>query len=208
MFARGGFYWIYGTLLLSTVSLLYYLFIKLFAFFAFSVILIVFLCFFLVFFRDPNRVIGPGLVSPADGRVMLITSDENYNTKIAVFMNVTNVHVNRAPISGKVVSIIHIPGGFIPAYNPASEQNERFITTLQTGIGRIKIKQIAGIVAQRIVPYIRPGQHLIKGERIGMIQFGSRVDLIVPKNKIKVRVKVGDKVFAGSTTIADVIGTS
>ena len=183
MFARGGFYWIYGTLLLSTVILLYYLFIKLVVFFAFSFTLIIFLCFFLVFFRDPNRIIGPGIVSPADGRVMLITSDENYKTKIAVFMNVTNVHVNRAPISGRVVSIIHIPGGFIPAYHPESEQNERFITTMQTKIGKIKIKQIAGIVAQRIVPYIHPGQHLTKGQRIGMIQFGSRVDLILQKNR-------------------------
>ena len=111
-------------------------------------------------------------------------------------------------LSGMVISIIHIPGGFIPAYNPESEYNERFITTMQTGIGRIKIKQIAGIVAQRIVPYIHPGQRLTKGERIGMIQFGSRVDLILPKNKIRVRVKVGDKVKAGSTTIANVIRNS
>ena len=205
MFARGGFYWIYGTLLLSAVTLLYYVFVKFFVFFAFSFILIILLFFFLIFFRDPERIIGPGLVSPADGRIILITSDKNNTTKIAVFMNVTNVHVNRAPISGKVVSIMHIPGGFIPAYNPKSEFNERFITTMQTSIGRIKIKQIAGIVAQRIVPYIHPGQHLVKGERIGMIQFGSRVDVVLPKNKIRVRVKVGDKVKAGSTTIADII---
>ncbi len=122
-------------------------------------------------------------------------------------MNITNVHVNRAPLDGSVVSMVHRPGGFLPAYRPESKQNERLITTIISPIGYIKIIQIAGIVAKRIVPYIKPGMHLKRGERIGIIQFGSRVDVILPKDKVTILVEKGQHVKAAIDSIAKIVDT-
>jgi phosphatidylserine decarboxylase len=174
-----------------------------------------------MFFRDPNRIIGSGIVSPADGRVISITKEgtENKNDlsvekreringknpekiRIAIFMNVNNVHVNRAPIPGKIIYMKHIRGRLIPAYKPESKYNERLITIIKSEIGNIKIVQIAGILAKRIVPYVKPGDRLIKGQRIGIIQFGSRVDVILPKGRVEVHVVIDQHIIAGSTTIA------
>lgn len=218
MFARGGYSWIFGTLLISTVFILYHLIIDQSEFLIVASGLLVCVIFFMIFFRDPNRQPASGLVSPADGRVMKISTDykRQVNSKwfsdasqslthIAIFMNVTNVHVNRASLAGKVLAMEYFPGGLVPAYKPESEHNERLRTVLRTDIGTITITQIAGIVAKRIVPYIQPGEYLRKAQRIGIIQFGSRVDLVLPSNRIKVIVKVGDKVHAGSSTIAEII---
>jgi phosphatidylserine decarboxylase len=98
----------------------------------------------------------------------------------------------------------YFPGIVVPAYRPESEQNERLKTVMDTRIGTITITQIAGIVAKRIVPYIEPGEYLRKGQRIGIIQFGSRVDIILPSNKVTIKIRVGDKVKAGSSSIAEI----
>jgi len=207
MFARGGYTWILGTLLISAVSLLYYLITNIIIFLDLAIILLIFESFLLIFFRDPERVpkSGPSIMAPADGKVIMISQIPKQNiTRIAIFMNVTNVHVNRAPLAGRVLIMKHYPGGFSPAYLPEAKQNERLVTQIKTQIGIIKIIQIAGLIAQRIVPYISPGQYLKKGERIGIIQFGSRVDVLLPTDKIRIRISVGAKVHAGTSEIAEI----
>ena len=157
--------------------------------------------FFLVFFRDPERDIsGKGIVSPADG-VVSIVDEIDGNKRVAVFMNVHNVHVNRAPFQGKVLSIRHIDGGYLLAYRKDSDRNERVYTELETDIGRFTIVQIAGALVRRIVTYANEGDIVDKGQRIGMIRFGSRVDTIMP-GSVKVIVREGDGVKAGETVIA------
>jgi phosphatidylserine decarboxylase len=154
-------------------------------------------------------MINSGIVSPADGRIISIEHYKNKKNsrkyvRIAIFMSVFNVHVNRAPISGKVLHMVHKSGGFIPAYDPGSKKNERLITLMSSPIGRIKIIQIAGLLAKRIVPYIKPKQFLSKGQRIGIIQFGSRVDLILPKDKVNILITKGQHVKAGITSLAKI----
>ncbi len=172
--------------------------IHLFAF----LLLIAVSVFFLLFFRDPERVAPTeGIVSPADGVVKHIKNDGGA-VRIAVFMNVHNVHVNRAPMDGRITDIRHVFGGYLPAFKKESERNERTYITMDTEIGRIEIVQIAGAMVRRIVTYVREGDEVRKGQRIGMIRFGSRVDLILPGKKVKVMVKLGDKVKAGESVIA------
>ena len=208
MIASGGYNWILVTTLLASVFILYYLIVGQIALLICAAGLIICIFFFLIFFRDPERIIGNGIVSPADGRVIKVSKfrEQNKNLiRIAVFMNIANVHVNRTPMTGRVMDMIYYPGGLVPAYQPEADANERLVTSLTTSIGKIKIIQIAGIVAQRIIPYIHPDDELFKGQRIGIIQFGSRVDLVLPSEKIKILVRVGDKVLAGTTTIANII---
>jgi phosphatidylserine decarboxylase len=152
-----------------------------------------------LFFRDPPRHIGEGIVSPADGKVVIIDTKKG-SKRICIFMNVHNVHVNRVPYGGTVTGTNHQPGGFIPAMNKDAETNERFITSMNTDIGKIKIVQIAGIVARRIVPYLEAEDVVKKGDKLGHIAFGSRVDLYLPKSR-KIVVEVGQKVLAGKTTV-------
>ena len=156
----------------------------------------------LIFFRDPDLLMEDGIVSPANGKVTGIDSSGE-KVVVKIFMNVWNIHVNRCPIKGKVLSVVHKEGGHIPAFDKDAEQNERVITDLETEIGVVKTVQIAGSVARRIVPYIRDGQHLEKGERIGIIRLGSRVDLHLPASKVNILVKLGDKVRPGQA-VADV----
>jgi phosphatidylserine decarboxylase len=204
MFAKGGYNWILGTLLIAALALVCYLFIIHWIFLILTCIFIILDCFFLLFFRDPDRHIGPGIVSPADGTVMKITNSKS-TTRLAIFMSPFNVHVNRSPLDARVRSTVHHAGGYLPAYQPESITNEHQSTVLVTRIGNVKLVQIAGMVAKRIVPYIKSGDILTKGQRIGIIQFGSRVDLELPKNRVKIKTKVGDSVHAGITTIAEII---
>lgn len=159
--------------------------------------------FFTIFLRDPERKISKGIVSPADGIVMICEKRKNENF-IAIFMNVHNVHVNRAPIDGKIVSVRRITGEHKPAYSPDSEKNERVEILLDTDIGDVKVVQRVGIFARRIKPYIDVGDNVRKGDRIGIIMFGSRVDLHLPREKTELKVRKGDRVFAGETTVADI----
>jgi phosphatidylserine decarboxylase len=177
----------------------------------FSFIFFLIFLFLLLFFRDPNRKIGSGVVACADGKIRSITNlkDEIIGDCICIstFMNLHNVHVNRSPFDGIVDNIKHISGIHLPAFKKESEKNERVITIINTSIGNLKIVQIAGTFARRIVPYISKGDKIKKGDRIGIIRFGSRVDLYLPKNKInKLNIKIGDIVLAGEDSIAEVNG--
>ncbi|MGP3932628.1 phosphatidylserine decarboxylase [Nonomuraea sp. KM88] len=153
------------------------------------------------FFRDPDRTPGQGrILSPADGVVQSIDPWPDGRTRIAVFMSPLNVHVNRAPLAGNVTSVQHVPGGFLPAFNKDSDQNERVVWHFATALGDIEMVQIAGAVARRIVPYLSAGAKVTPGERIGLIRFGSRVDIYLPEG-ITPAVSVGEKTVAGVTRI-------
>lgn len=155
--------------------------------------------FGLMFFRDPYRELGKGIVSPADGRVL--TADPAKAT-LTVVMSVLNVHVNRSPLAGRVVSMEHTPGTHAPAASSRTSRNERVETVLETSLGPLRLTQVAGVFARRIVPYVGPGDTVRKGQRIGIIRFGSRVELSLPGGAI-LSVREGDKVRAGTTTIAE-----
>jgi len=165
---------------------------------------------FLVFFRDPDRTIGKGVVACADGRIREIKrlEDEVIGKCIMVstFMNLYNVHVNRMPIDGRIVDVKHYSGWHLPAFKKESEKNERVILIVDSDIiGQVKIVQIAGAIARRIVLYVKKGDKIGKGDRIGIIRLGSRVDVYLPEDKIKkINVKVGDFVKAGVDTVAEI----
>ncbi|OKH93647.1 phosphatidylserine decarboxylase [Streptomyces uncialis] len=153
------------------------------------------------FFRDPEREIAQGrVISPADGVVQSIMPWQDGRTRVAIFMSPLNVHVNRAPLAGTVTSVEHIPGGFVPAFNKESENNERVVWHFDTELGDIEMVQIAGAVARRIVPYVPQGTKVEQGDRIGLIRFGSRVDIYLPEG-VDVAVEVGQKTTAGVTRI-------
>ncbi|WP_131111939.1 phosphatidylserine decarboxylase [Sulfuricystis thermophila] len=167
--------------------------------------------FVLQFFRDPPRVV-PGdaksVLSPADGRIVAIepVTDpwlEREALKISVFMNVFNVHSNRSPIDGEVVSRWYHPGKFLNAdLDKASTENERNSLHLRSLDGQdITCVQVAGLIARRILCYVAPGDKLVRGQRYGFIRFGSRVDLYLPKG-VQVKVVVGEKVRATTTILA------
>ena len=211
--AKGSKSWIYGAFIAGIVLLILFLiFINRFIgiiFLFFSNIVFLKTIFLLQFFRDPDRKIGKGIVACADGRVREINcvkdSEVGNCIKISTFMNIYNVHVNRMPLDGTVRDIVHKWGIHLPAFKKESEKNERIITTIDTNIGTIKVIQIAGTIARRIVPYIKKGDKLKKGDKIGIIRFGSRVDVYLPVKKIKkTHVKVGDMIKAGETTIAEI----
>ena len=153
------------------------------------------------FFRDPEREITQGrVISPADGVVQSIMPWKDGRTRVAIFMSPLNVHVNRAPLAGTVTSVEHIPGGFVPAFNKESENNERVVWHFDTELGDIEMVQIAGAVARRIVPYLPQGTKVEQGERIGLIRFGSRVDIYLPEG-VDVAVEVGQATTARVTRI-------
>jgi len=155
---------------------------------------------FLFFFRDPERqVCSEGLCSPADGVVQFVRKTDD-GWQIAIFMNLHNVHVNRSPVDGLISEMQHIPGSHIPAFSKESERNERVIYSIRTADGEIKLVQVAGAVARRIVPYLRKGDKVEKGERIGLIRFGSRVDIYF--SGFRPLVKEGDRVKAGESPLA------
>lgn len=162
------------------------------------------------FFRDPERVVPTTIgvaVSPADGKIVKIQPMPDPFTGmprmcISVFMNVFSVHVNRAPVAGKITAIAYHPGKFLnAAWDKASHDNERCAYTLDGGDGAFVMVQIAGLVARRIVCRVEEGEELKRGERFGMIRFGSRVDLYLPEGYVP-RVTVGEKVVAGQTVLA------
>ncbi len=180
----------------------------------------------LAFFRDPERVVPQAdnvIVSPADGLVSLITQVEpplelqiedgsgqkglppGPVTRVSIFMSVFDVHINRAPIGGLVRRVIYIPGRFMNAdLDKASEENERqhILIERQDGLA-IGFTQIAGLVARRIVPFVKPGDLLAAGQRVGLIRFGSRVDVYLPAGTDP-KVMLGQKVIAGETILAEV----
>ena len=163
-----------------------------------SLVLIFLSLFLLFFYRDPHREIQEGIVSPADGLVQKAIK-KNGMIKISIFMGLQNVHVNRSPIDGRIISQKHKPGGYTPAFSKDSDKNERLITKLDTNIGIFKVTQIAGFLVRRIVSYVKPNSKIDKGERIGLIHFGSRVDLAFEEAGIELKVKERDRILAGQT---------
>jgi len=180
------------------------------------------------FFRDPERVVPQAenaLVAPADGVVSLITEVEpplelqiadgtgsmglpaGPVTRVSIFMSVFDVHINRAPIAGTVRRLIYVPGKFVNAdLDKASEENERQHILIERSDGlAIGFTQIAGLVARRIVPFVKPGDTVAKGQRVGLIRFGSRVDVYLPAGTDP-KVLMGQRIVAGETVLAE-IGT-
>ena len=171
--------------------------------------LILFLALFVFsFFRDPDRVIPsePGaIVSPGDGRVVVV-QDEDYAGKpgkrVSIFLAVWNVHVNRSPAAGRITKMEYRPGKFVAAMRAnASSENEQNVFTLSTDAGELVFKQIAGLIARRVVSWKKAGDTVARGERIGLVRFGSRVDLWVPQ-QAQILVKVGQNVKGGSSVLA------
>jgi phosphatidylserine decarboxylase len=165
------------------------------------------------FFRDPERVVplGDHVVSPADGRVVAVDREAHAETvagetfqRVAIFMSPANVHVNRVPSSGEVVSVKHTSGRFLAAYDERSSmENERNEVVLRDLRGRLTVLvQVAGLLARRIVCNLHPGQRVEQGARFGLIMFGSRVDVYLPPSA-RVLVRVGDRVRAGSVVLAE-----
>jgi len=171
-------------------------------------IFLILLIFTFYFFRDPERVIPLGddiLVSPADG---LITNISEYKdgkksyTKVSIFLSVFNVHIQRLPVSGQITKIDYIEGKFINAtLDKASEENERLRLTLKSGSNVIYITQIAGLIARRIICYLKTNERVNQGERYGIIKFGSRVDIEFP-NSYNLMVSIGQQCIGGETIIA------
>jgi phosphatidylserine decarboxylase len=166
------------------------------------------------FFRDPERPGERGerlVISPADGRVVMVTEVDEPTfiagraIRISIFMNVFNVHVNRYPVSGIVRFIEHTPGRFLNAANAsASLENEQTSIGIETGTSRVLVRQIAGLIARRIVTDSKDGEHVQQGDRMGLIRFGSRVDVFLPAGST-VRVKVGDMAYAGVSALGELV---
>jgi len=167
---------------------------------------------FLGFFRDPERtppVLAGAVLAPADGKVMGIAEVDDAwagpAVRISIFLSPLDVHVNRAPVAGLVRSVTYTAGQFRAAYKPeASDANERCTVAIEGDSARVAVRQIAGVLARRIVCRVRVGDKLGAGERYGLIRFGSRTDLFVPR-ATAVRVRVGDRVKGGES-IRGVLG--
>jgi len=167
--------------------------------------------FVLFFFRDPERAVPEGkgvVVSPADGKVIVVKDiyEPDYLKQdvkqISIFLSVFNVHVNRAPIGGAVEVVKYNPGKFhVASVDKASLANEQTAMVIASGKHKMLVKQIAGLIARRIVCYARPGDAIRTGERYGLIRFGSRVDIFLPKDS-ELKVKVGDRLKGASDVIA------
>jgi phosphatidylserine decarboxylase len=173
-----------------------------------AVVLVLLALFVFSFFRDPDRVIPsePGaVVSPGDGRVVVVTEEENNGRpgrRVSIFLAVWNVHVNRSPAAGTITTLEYRPGKFLAAMRErASVENEQNVFTLSTDAGELVFKQIAGLIARRVVSWKKAGENVARGERIGLVRFGSRVDLWVPK-EAEILVKVGESVKGGSSVLA------
>ena len=210
--AKGGMSWIIVSYLVTFLFIIVSYFvsgqIKYVSLFA-SALLLVFSFTLVIFFRDPERKIGEGIVAVADGVIREITDEEDDDvgkcTKISTFMNIYNVHVNRMPFNGEIKDIVRHKGAHVPAFKKESERNERVILLLKTEIGTVKIIQIAGTLARRIVPYVKKGDTIKKGEKLGLIRLGSRVDIYLQTKKIQtITVKAKDRVKAGEDIIAKI----
>jgi phosphatidylserine decarboxylase len=160
--------------------------------------------FCLYFFRDPERKIpsGPVAVSPADGKIVAVIPDQAGASRVSIFLNIFDVHVNRTPIGGRIACVKYQKGQFLVASKEqASHSNEQNIITVDGAGTRVVFKQIAGLIARRIVCYKKAGDIVDAGERIGLIKFGSRVDVFLGP-EWQVTVRPGERVSAGSSVIA------
>ena len=205
--------------ILLTLSVLPFLF----GYFIVSFVMFSVIAFIMQFFRDPNRKIPHNnglIVAPADGKILkgkidrvqtvhyedplmeYILSPGGKGILISTFMSPFDVHVNRAPISGKIVKTQHYPGKFKIAMRNVLTENEKNLIVIDSEYGKVGVIQIAGFVARRIVQYVEVGDEVKTGDRLGMIRFGSRVDLIIPYENTELMVTEGEKPTAGETIIA------
>src|SRR6266436_124127 len=198
---KEGYYFGLPPLVLGGVSFVLHWYVA-------AVVLVLLAAFVFSFFRDPERVIPTELgavVSPGDGRVVVVTEEENAGRpgkRVSIFLAVWNVHVNRSPAAGTITKMEYRPGKFLAAMRErASLENEQNVFTLSTDAGELVFKQIAGLIARRVVSWKRPGEKVARGERIGLVRFGSRVDLWVP-NEAEILVSVGENVKGGSSVLA------
>lgn len=158
---------------------------------------------FLAFvFRDPERIPGEGIVSPADGVVRDIDSEKGI---ISIYLALRNVHVTRTPLAGTVKSSRRVRGRHRPAFSHKSPHNERLELELETALGRVTVVQMVGMLARRIVPYVGEGSVLAKADKLGLIRFGSRVDMQLPADKVKITAVTKQRVKAGVTCVAEVL---
>jgi len=158
------------------------------------------------FFRDPERVANSAedvVIAPADGKIIKIDEQADGRLLISVFMSVFNVHVNRAPTEGTTEIVSYNPGKFMAAWaDKASMDNEQTRIVMATPRGQIQVVQIAGLIARRIVCWAHPGRRFARGERFGLIRFGSRVDLYLPKAEVEILATLGQVTKAGVTPLA------
>jgi phosphatidylserine decarboxylase len=173
-----------------------------------ALVLLLLAAFVFYFFRDPERTITSdpsAVVSPADGRIVVIADEEHAGRpgkRISIFLAIWNVHVNRSPEAGTISQMDYRPGKFLAAMLArASVENEQNVISLSTAAGQIVFKQIAGFIARRVVCWKKPGDAVRRGERIGLVRFGSRVDLWVPRD-VEILVALGDNVKGGSSVLA------
>jgi phosphatidylserine decarboxylase len=198
---RDGYF--YGVGLLAAAALLFWL-----TSWPFALIPALLAAFFLWFFRDPERVIPSGeglIVSPGDGLVteaILLETPNGPRQRISIFLSVFDVHVNRSPIAGTITAVRYQKGKYLNAMNPASaDQNEQCIVTVKGDGIELTFKQIAGLLARRIVFTRATGSVIGRGERVGLIKFGSRVDVLIPA-EAELRVKPGVRVQGGASVLA------
>jgi len=177
-----------------------------------GIVLVCLAAFVFCFFRDPERTIPSDagmVVSPADGRVVVVTDEENAGRpgkRISIFLAIWNVHMNRAPAEGIITKLEYRPGKFLAAMRErASMENEQNVIALSTDAGDMVCKQIAGWIARRVVCWKKEGDRVTRGERIGLVRFGSRVDLWVPRDA-EILVRLGDNVKGGSSVVARWLG--
>ena len=198
---KEGYIFAAGPILLAALAFGFHLYIV-------GAVLLFLAAFILYFFRDPNRTIPAdpaSVVSPADGRVLEVVEeamDNRPGRRISIFLAIWNVHVNRSPLAGRFARVDYRPGKFYMAMKKAaSVENEQNIVHLETARGEIVFKQIAGLIARRVVLWKKTGDQVERGERIGIVRFGSRMDVWLPLDA-EIVVKPGDHVAGGSSVLA------
>jgi phosphatidylserine decarboxylase len=211
-FAREGYPFIGGATVIAAGAFGFALWRHSFGWWLAAVLLTVIALWVAYFFRDPERTGQRGerlVISPADGRVLPIVEVDEPNfvrgraVRVSIFMNIFNVHVNRYPMEGTVRYVHYNPGRFISAHSDkASLENEQMSVGIESGSRRVLVRQIAGLIARRIVTYSRDGDHATQGSRFGLIRFGSRVDVFFPVGT-RVNVRAGQIVQAGTTVLGE-----
>src|ERR1041385_5003245 len=214
-FAREGLTFIVGSALIAAAVILVAVTKRSWPIWVLGFALLVVAIWVASFFRDPERPGERGerlVISPADGKVVLVTEVDEPTfvrgraQRVSIFMNIFNVHVNRYPVSGRVEYVQASPGKFLNAIAPeASLDNEQTSVGIGAGTSRILVRQIAGLIARRIVTYSRNGDLVQQGARMGLIRFGSRVDVFLPLDA-SLRVKPGDVAYAGVTVLGELKG--
>jgi phosphatidylserine decarboxylase len=201
MFAKGSLVWLASPLAAALAVMSASIWFASMVGYVASVMLFLITILLACFFRDPERVIGNGAVSPADGKVAFIDEE---GRRLSIVMGLRHVHVTRAPQNGTVAALERRSGRHLPAVRDVSEKNERAEVAISGELGDLRMTLITGFIARRILLYVRMEDELRKGDRVGIIRFGSRVDLQLPEG-YRITVRLGSKVRAGESQIAEVI---